>query len=80
MGFIDELINNMFCGSIAGVGNCLSGFALDTVKTRMQLEKISVIECFKSIIKNEGFMALFNGIYYPLITIPLVNAVSFGSY
>ena len=25
-------------------------------------------------------MALFNGIYYPLVTIPLVNAVSFGSY
>lgn len=30
--------------------------------------------------KNEGFLALFNGIYYPLVTIPLMNAVSFSSY
>ena len=52
MGFVDELINNMFCGSIAGVGNCLSGFALDTIKTRMQLENTGVVECFKSIVKN----------------------------
>ena len=80
MGFTEELFNNMFCGSIAGFGNCVSGFALDTIKTRVQLNRMTIMQCFRSIVKNEGFMALFNGIYYPLITVPLINAVSFGSY
>lgn len=39
-----------------------------------------MIKEFKKIIKNEGFMNLFNGIYYPLITVPIVNAIVFGSY
>jgi hypothetical protein len=31
--------------------------------------------------KREGtLIKLFDGIYYPLITVPLVNAVVFGSY
>jgi hypothetical protein len=25
-------------------------------------------------------MQLFNGIYYPIVTVPIVNAVVFGSY
>lgn len=43
MSFTDKLVDDMFCGSIAGIGNCLSGFALDTIKTRMQLENIGAI-------------------------------------
>jgi len=35
---------------------------------------------FKNIIKSEGYFKLFNGIYYPLITIPIVNAIVFGTY
>lgn len=31
--------------------------------------------------KNEGtLLKLFDGMYYPLITVPLVNALVFGSY
>jgi hypothetical protein len=28
--------NDLICGSVAGVANCLSGFVLDTIKVRMQ--------------------------------------------
>lgn len=29
---------------------------------------------------GEGLFTFYNGVYYPIVTIPLVNAVSFSSY
>ena len=38
---------------------------------------LSILKKYK---QNRIFLSLFDGIYYPLITVPLVNAVVFGSY
>lgn len=72
---------DMLCGTISGLGNCLSGYIFDTLKVRMQMDpSLHMLQSLKSIIRNEGFMHLFNGIYYPLLTVPLINAVVFSSY
>jgi len=35
---------------------------------------------FRKIIVNEGVLSLFNGMYYPIMTVPIVNAIVYGSY
>lgn len=76
-----DFLTDFVCGSISGVANCCSGYILDTLKVRMQMNpNLTMTQTFNIIVKEEGFMKLFNGIYYPLITIPFVNAVMFSSY
>lgn len=69
-------------GIASGVLNCLSGFFLDTVKTRMQVDPslTSTTQALRYIIKHEGVAQLFSGVYYPLITLPIINSVLFTSY
>ena len=50
-------------GAIAGVSEILTMYPLDVVKTRFQIqvgnaEYSSILDCFKKIIKNEGFINL----------------------
>lgn len=69
-------------GIASGVVNCISGFFLDTVKVRMQIDPslTSTSETLRRIIQQEGVMQLFSGVYYPLITLPIINSVVFTSY
>lgn len=39
-----------------------------------------MIDEFRKIIAKEGFMSLFNGMYYPIMTVPIVNAIVYGTY
>ena len=78
---MEHFMRDLVCGTISGVGNCLSGYIFDTLKVRMQMDhSLTMISTLKQIIKSEGYLHLFNGIYYPLITVPLLNAVIFSSY
>lgn len=69
-------------GIASGVLNCLSGFFLDTVKVRMQVDPTlnSTTQALRKIIQEEGAAQLFSGVYYPLITLPIINSVLFASY
>jgi solute carrier family 25 carnitine/acylcarnitine transporter 20/29 len=33
-----------------------------------------------STVQKEGFMGLYKGVYYPLVTNPIVTALNFGVY
>jgi len=35
---MDHFLRDLLCGSISGVGNCLSGYMFDTLKVRMQMD------------------------------------------
>ncbi len=35
---IGAFLQDFACGSVSGVANCLSGYILDTVKVRMQMD------------------------------------------
>lgn len=77
----NNFLRNLVCGSISGVANCVSGYVFDTLKVRMQMDhSLTMFSTLRSIVKIEGFMHLFIGIYYPFITVPLINAIVFASY
>jgi hypothetical protein len=68
-------------GALSGITNCLSGFMLDTVKVRMQMNpSLTMTQTFQSIVRQEGAAQLFSGIYYPLITIPMISSIVFVAY
>jgi solute carrier family 25 (mitochondrial carnitine/acylcarnitine transporter), member 20/29 len=67
-------------GSFAGVWSCLSGHSFDTVKVNMQVTNNTLRQTVSAIYREYGLLGYFRGIYYPLVTIPLINAVCFASY
>lgn len=41
---------------------------------------MSMLKYLKQMYAEGTLLKLFDGIYYPLVTVPIVNAVVFGSY
>lgn len=70
----------MLCGSLSGIGSCLSGFTLDTLKVKMQTGNSKMLACLRQTIASDGVLGLYKGVYYPLMTGPIVNAMNFGVY
>jgi hypothetical protein len=49
---IDFLVD-FTCGTISGIGNCLSGYILDTLKVRMQMNpNLSMSHAFTTIVRE----------------------------
>ncbi|KAI0788510.1 mitochondrial carrier [Abortiporus biennis] len=74
-------------GAIAGVGSGLTkvavGHGFDTVKTRLQCSPPgtypSAISCFKTIIRNEGILALYKGATPPAVGWAAIDSLLLGS-
>ena len=49
-------------------------------KYKKMKPNILMMKTLKNIVKTEGTLQLFSGIKYPLLTVPLINAVLFGAY
>jgi hypothetical protein len=48
-----HFLQDMVCGTVSGVGNCLSGYVFDTLKVRMQMDhSLTMVGSLKGIIKN----------------------------
>jgi solute carrier family 25 aspartate/glutamate transporter 12/13 len=73
-GFLWEVIGNMYSftlGSIAGAVGATAVYPIDLVKTRMQNQRSKVVgellyknslDCFRKVVKNEGFVGLYRGL------------------
>lgn len=75
-------------GAIAGVSEILTMYPLDVVKTRFQLQVgkpdasggyTSILDCFRKIIKQEGFGKLYRGIAAPVMVEAPKRAVKFAA-
>lgn len=76
-----EYISDFVCGIFSGVTSVICSYSFDTVKVHMQSNPtLGMMKTITDIIKNEGFMHLFSGIYYPLLTYPIIHAFVFSSY
>ncbi|CAG8572188.1 2183_t:CDS:2 [Paraglomus brasilianum] len=73
-------------GGMAGVSEILVMYPLDVVKTRFQLQVgtggegyTSIADCFRKIIKNEGFGRLYRGILPPILVEAPKRAIKFAA-
>jgi hypothetical protein len=76
-------VNDLVCGSCAGLAYILTAHPLDSIKVRMQLERrpnITLRKIMRETYVNEGFRGFYKGMGSPLITIPAVNSIVFASY
>lgn len=46
----------------------------------MQTGNLKMLTCLRQTIASEGVLGLYKGVYYPLVTNPVVNAMNFGVY
>mmetsp|Transcript_18308 Transcript_18308/g.39571 ORF Transcript_18308/g.39571 Transcript_18308/m.39571 type:complete len:392 (+) Transcript_18308:43-1218(+) len=74
-------------GFSAGIVGTLLGFPLDLVKTRMQTQlsssatnKLSTISLLSHILRTEGISNVYKGVGPPLLSLSIVNTLSFTSY
>lgn len=77
---------SFFAGAVAGVSEILTFYPLDVVKTRFQIQVkgavdsyTSISDCFKKIIKHEGFGALYRGIAAPIMVEAPKRAIKFSA-
>jgi len=75
-----KISQDLIAGSIAGFTNAFCGHPLDTIKVRMQVLNARFWSCCKNMVKQEGLTSLYKGVKSPLMSAPLVTALSFGSY
>lgn len=75
-------------GAVAGVSEILVMYPLDVVKTRVQLQKgkgigeegyNGMVDCFRKIVKNEGFSRLYRGISAPILMEAPKRATKFAA-
>ncbi|XP_057213997.1 solute carrier family 25 member 45 isoform X2 [Triplophysa rosa] len=69
-------------GWISGAVGLVIGHPLDTVKVRLQTQSVysGTFDCMVRTYKHEGFGGFFKGMSFPVLSVALSNAVSFGSY
>ncbi|ORX58953.1 mitochondrial carrier [Hesseltinella vesiculosa] len=82
-----EIVGNAYAfalGSIAGAVGATAVYPIDLVKTRMQNQRSQVVgelmyknsmDCFKKVIKNEGFVGLYRGLGPQLVGVAPEKAI-----
>lgn len=77
---IFDSMYSFFLGSIAGCIGATVVYPIDLVKTRMQAQRHKAVydnslDCFKKIIKNEGFKGLYSGLAAQLVGVAPEKAI-----
>lgn len=81
---MDMDLKSFIGGCFGGFAGIISSYPFDTIKVRIQNQKISnvqyrgAIDCLKKTIKHESTRALYKGISSPLIGSMFINAICFG--
>lgn len=83
-----ESLNTMLvAGGLAGVASWVSCYPLDVVKTRLQAQSLSslqqytgIVDCFRRIVKDEGYHVLWRGLGTAVARAFVVNGAIFSSY
>ncbi|EGF99901.1 uncharacterized protein MELLADRAFT_26850, partial [Melampsora larici-populina 98AG31] len=74
----------LISGSVGGAAQVLVGQPLDTIKTRSQIAPVGMfsgpMDVARKTISQEGVLALYKGMFSPLIGVAGVNSLLFGAY
>ncbi|XP_077996374.1 solute carrier family 25 member 45-like [Glandiceps talaboti] len=77
---------DFIAGLVGGGTGVFVGYPLDTIKTRLQAQSLAthkyrgILDCMITTFKNETVFGFYKGMGFPLATIALQNAVTFGVY
>lgn len=79
---------HLFAGGAAGTIGAIVTCPLEVIKTRLQssakatlnVDNLSMVKCFKTIVSNEGWRALFKGLGPNLVGIAPSRAIYFSTY
>jgi len=66
-------------GIISGYAGALVVYPIDLIKTRVQNTKINGYDCFKSIVKHEGYKAFYKGLFVQVIGIGPEKAIKIAT-
>ena len=87
---VKPLWKNFISGGFGGICGVVCGQPLDTIKVRLQtmskqkkgrnLKVIGTFDCFKKIVKNEGFRSLYKGMGAPITVRAPIFATLFSSF
>lgn len=86
-GFFSQVLEsgyNFALGSVAGAFGAFMVYPIDLVKTRMQNQRSAApgsqlynnsIDCFRKVVRNEGFLGLYSGVLPQLIGVAPEKAI-----
>ncbi|KAI4325289.1 hypothetical protein MLD38_030701 [Melastoma candidum] len=86
MDFWPEFLTNsggreFIAGGVGGIAGIVSGYPLDTLRTRLQSSGSgSAVSVLRKIVRDEGSAALFRGMGAPLAAVTFQNAMVFQVY
>ena len=75
-----DIFHQLINGAVGGSLNAIAGHPFDTIRVRMQCVNSSYNssrECLRMTIKNEGYGALFNGIYPSILSMVAETSIVF---
>lgn len=77
-----RLLEEALGGLSAGVFGTFIGYPLDLIKTRMQVYSggNGILHIGSTIVRKEGFLALYKGMGPPLLSLSILNTLNFSSY
>ena len=75
-----NILSSFMCGCFAGIANTMSSHPFDTIKIRMQLLHKNLFATIRHTVAKEGIFSLYKGVGSPLFNVPIIYAISFGSY
>ncbi|XP_022192299.1 mitochondrial basic amino acids transporter isoform X2 [Nilaparvata lugens] len=67
-------------GWFAGVCGLIVGHPLDTIKVRQQAHCKGSCDIFASILRRDGVLGFYKGMFMPLVSAGVMNSVYFGCY
>ena len=85
----NSLLQNMIVGAFAGSTEAVIFYPLTFTRTRLGVDVgrgkedrqfTNTLDCFKKIIKNDGFKGLYRGLWVSLVLISLTKSTYFGFY
>jgi len=81
--YVFQAMKDLTAGTVGGVGLCIVGHPLDTLKVRLQTQSHTkplysgAVDCLQKTLKWEGPSGLYKGVSSPLIGQMFFNAVQF---
>eukprot|EP00756_Hemistasia_phaeocysticola_P045806 Hpha_TRINITY_DN19563_c0_g1::TRINITY_DN19563_c0_g1_i1::g.33626::m.33626/K15109/SLC25A20_29, CACT, CACL, CRC1; solute carrier family 25 (mitochondrial carnitine/acylcarnitine transporter), member 20/29 len=72
----------LVAGAVGGMAGVFAGQPLDMVKVRMQVagQTTGVLRTMRGVIRNEGFLSLYKGMFAPMVGMCGCSALCFASY